>query len=102
MLRYGYQGRIYPINPKADENLWSQGISSITEVPETVNLVIISMGRDQVVAAFKECIQSGVKRVMIVSQGFADADPHGEKLQNEIVRLARESGIRVVGPNTHG
>lgn len=102
MLRYGYQGRIYPINPKADEICGLRAFPSITEVPETVNLVIISMGRDQVVAAFKECIQSGVKRVMIVSQGFADADPHGEKLQNEIVRLARESGIRVVGPNTLG
>lgn len=102
MLRYGYQGRIYPINPKADEICGLKVYPSIAEVPETVDLAIISMGRDQVVSAFKECIQSGVNRVMIVSQGFADADPHGEKLQAEIVRLAHESGVRVVGPNTLG
>ncbi|MFH1079032.1 MAG: acetate--CoA ligase family protein [Pseudomonadota bacterium] len=102
MLRYGYQGRLYPINPKADEICGLKAYHSIAEVPETVDLAIISLGRDHVIPAFKECIQSGLRRVIIISQGFADADPHGGKLQAEIVRLARESGVRVIGPNTLG
>jgi acetyltransferase len=102
MLRYGYKGRLYPINPKADEICGLKVYPSISKVPETADLAIISLGRDHVIHAFKECVQSGVLRVIIISQGFADADRHGEKLQTEIIRLARESNVRVIGPNTLG
>jgi len=102
MLRYGYQGRLYPINPKADQICGLKACSSVTEVPETADLAIISVGRDYVIEAFKECIQSGIRRIIIISQGFSDADQHGGELQKETSRLARESGVRVLGPNTLG
>lgn len=102
MLRYGYRGRVYPVNPKADEICGLKVYPSVTEVPETADLAVISLGRDHVVPAFKECIQSGIRSVIIISQGFADADELGRKLQAEIVRLARESDTRVIGPNTLG
>jgi acyl-CoA synthetase (NDP forming) len=102
MLRYGYRGRLYPINPKADRICGLKAYSSVTEVPETADLALISVGRDYVIEAFKQCIDSGIRRVIIISQGFSDADRHGHELQKEITGLARESGVRVLGPNTLG
>lgn len=102
MLRYGYTGRLYPINPKADLICGLKVYRSVTEVPETAELAIISVGRDHVIDAFKQCIQSGIQRVIIISQGFSDADRHGRELQAEIARLARENSVRVLGPNTLG
>ncbi len=102
MLRYGYKGRLYPINPKADQICSLKAYPSITEVPETVDLALISVGRDRVIEELKACIRSGIRRVLIVSQGFSDADQHGSELQKEISRISRESGVRIVGPNTLG
>ncbi len=102
MLRYGYKGRIYPINPKADEICGLKVYPSVLEIPEVADLAIISVGRDRVVDAFERCIKVGIKRVVIVSQGFADSDQRGVELQQQIVKLARENDVRVVGPNTMG
>lgn len=102
MLRYGYKGLIYPINPKADEICGLKAYPSVTMVPKVADLAIISVGRDHVNPAFKECIQSGIRFVIIISQGFSDADQHGHELQTKIARFARKSGVRVLGPNTLG
>ncbi len=102
MLRYGYKGRIYPINPNTSEICGIKAYSSILEVPETADLALISVGRDRVMPIFERCVQAGIRRVIIISQGFADADRRGVELQEQIAVLARENGVRVVGPNTIG
>jgi acyl-CoA synthetase (NDP forming) len=102
MLRYGFKGRIYPINPKADEIYGLKAYASVMDVPEVADLATISVGRDFVIPVLKECIQAGIKSVIIISQGFSDADEQGKKLQAEITRIARKSGVRIVGPNTLG
>ena len=102
MLRYGYKGRIYPINPKADEICGLKAYPSILDIPEPADLAVISVGRDRVMPLFQQCIQVGIKRVVIISQGFSDADQIGTDLQEQIVSLARENGVRIVGPNTMG
>lgn len=102
MLRYGFKGRIYPVNPAGGEILGLKVFPAVTGIPGTVDLAVISVGRDRVPAAFEDCIRAGIRRVIIISQGFADADEHGRGLQNEIARRARETGVRVLGPNTLG
>jgi len=102
MLRYGYQGRIYPINPKADEICGFKTYPSIMDVPEIVDLVMISLGREHVLPALNDCIKSGIRSFIIISQGFSDADQRGRELQTEISATARATGVRVLGPNTLG
>ncbi len=102
MLHYGYRGRMYPVNPGGGEILGLKVYRTVSEIPETVDLAVISVGRDRVLTVFEDCIQAGIKRVLIISQGFADADGHGRELQDEIARRARESSVRVMGPNTLG
>jgi acetate---CoA ligase (ADP-forming) len=102
MLRYGFKGRMYPVNPAGGEILGLKVYPAVADIPETVDLAVISVGRDRVAAAFEDCIRAGIVRVIIISQGFADADEHGRLLQEQIARRAREAGVRVMGPNTLG
>ncbi len=102
MLRYGFPGRLYPINPKAGEICGLKAYPSVSSLPEAADLALISLGRDHVIPAFTECIRAGIRRVIIISQGFSDADSHGRDLQTRISELARQSGVRVLGPNTMG
>jgi acetate---CoA ligase (ADP-forming) len=102
LLSYGYPGRIYLVHPKVPEILGYKTYPKVAALPEVPDLAVISLGRDRMVPAVRACVQHGIKRLVVISQGFADADEKGKKLQEEIVRLAREHGARIVGPNTMG
>ncbi len=102
LLSYGYPRRIYLVHPKVPEILGYKTYPKVAALPEVPDLAVISLGRDRMVPAVRDCVEHGITRVVVISQGFADADEKGKKLQEEIVRLAREHGARVVGPNTMG
>jgi acyl-CoA synthetase (NDP forming) len=102
LLRYGYQGRIYLVHPKVSEILGRQTYRSVAELPEVPDLAVISLGRERVLPVFSECVQKGIRGVIIISQGFADADERGKELQRHLVALAGQSGTRIIGPNTMG
>lgn len=102
MLRYGFKGILYPINPKAKEICGLTSYSSIQDIPSAADLAIISVARDRVLAMFAQCIQAGIDRVIIITQGFSDADKTGAELQDQIAQLAKKHRIRVIGPNTLG
>ena len=63
---------------------------------------MISLGREKVKPVFSECAAKCIQRVIIISQGSADADERGKELQRQLVAVAREHGIRIIGPNTMG
>ena len=103
LLSYGYQGKIYPVNPNASEILGIRTYSSITEVTDNVDLAIITTPRSLVPRLVRECSQSNIQAIEIVAQGFTDAnDDEGKQLQKEINDIARTGRIRIVGPNTFG
>ena len=102
MLRYGYRGRIYPINPNAAEICGLKTYAAIGDVKDPVDLAVISVGRDRVLPMVENCIRAGVKRIVIITQGFADADEAGRNLQARILAVGRENGVRILGPNTMG
>ncbi|MCX5845545.1 MAG: CoA-binding protein [Deltaproteobacteria bacterium] len=102
LLRYGFEGKIFPINPNAREICGLKVYPSIADVPETVDLAVISVGRERVIPMLDQCISAGVKRVVIITQGFADADRKGKEMQEEIERKAKANSVRILGPNTMG
>jgi len=102
MTRYGFTGRIYPINPNAAEICGLKSYAALTDIPERADLAIISVGRDRVLPVLDDCVRTGIERVVIITQGFADADAQGTELQQQITATARKHGIRVIGPNTIG
>ncbi len=102
LLRYGYEGKIFPVNPNVKEICGLKVYPSITDVPEAIDLAVISVARDRVISMLDKCIEAGVTRVIIITQGFADADQKGKEMQEEIVRRAKANCVRIIGPNTMG
>ncbi|MGO8762778.1 MAG: acetate--CoA ligase family protein [Desulfobaccales bacterium] len=102
LLSYGYAGRIYLVHPKVPDIMGYKTYPRVADLPEVPDLAVISLGRERVVDTARECARHGVKRLVVISQGFADADARGAELQAELVALARKHGVRVLGPNTMG
>lgn len=99
---YGYQGKVYPVNPKAREILGIRCYPSIEGIQEPIDLAVISLDRSQVLPAVESCVKGGIKALVVVSQGLADIGKEGKTLQDKIRDLARAADARIVGPNTMG
>jgi acetyltransferase len=102
LILSGYTGRIFPVNPKAGEIEHLRcypDLASIGEIPE---LVIIVVPAKVVPDLMRQCAKVGVKSVIIITAGFKEIGEEGRALEEQIVRIAKQAGIRVVGPNCLG
>lgn len=97
-----FSGAIYPINPTASDVLGLKAYPSLLDIEGEVDLVVIIIPAKLCVQAMEECGRKGVKAVIIESMGFNEVGAEGTKLQEEIVRIGKEKGIRVMGPNCTG
>lgn len=102
LLNAGFAGKIYPVNPSYQEVLGLKVYPSIKEIPEKIDLVLIMINRRSVPDVMRECAEKRIKAVIVVADGFAERDEEGAKLQNEILEIAKQAGIRMLGPNTAG
>ena len=97
-----YQGKIYPINPHADEILGHRAYQSILDVPGDIDLVFFLLPGQYIGDLFEHCKQKGVKAAVIVAAGFSEIGEEGAKAETKLRQLVEESGIRCIGPNTIG
>jgi acetyltransferase len=102
MLKDGCQARIYPVNIQGRDILSQKVYKSVLDLPEVPDLAFITVGRTAVPGAVKECLQMGIKSLIVLSQGFDDADEEGKALQKEISQAISGTGTRLLGPNTLG
>ncbi len=103
LLKRGYQGRVYPVNPKATEIAGLKCYPDVKSIPEIPDLVIIAIPSPGVPQVLRDCITKGVKNVHIFSSGFAETgEEEGSKLDAEITGIIQNSDLRVVGPNCMG
>ena len=102
LQRYGYAGKIYPINPKGLTILGLQAFSTITEINSEIDLALILLPAGLVEEALTQCGVAGVKVVIVMSSGFAESDADGVLAQARLVEIAKNSGMRLVGPNCIG
>jgi acyl-CoA synthetase (NDP forming) len=102
LLNAGYSGEIYPINPSNGVVHGLRVYPSIKEVEADIDLAVIMINARAVLQVLRECAEKTIKAVVLVSDGFAERDKEGTRLQNEIVAFARERGMRIIGPNTAG
>ncbi|MFI5844570.1 acetate--CoA ligase family protein [Catenuloplanes sp. NPDC051500] len=102
LIRYGYQGRILPVNPRSSQILGLPAYPSVREAPGPVDLALIMVAADRVPAAVDDCVAAGVPVAIIASSGFAETGAEGAALQAEVVARARAGGLRLVGPNCIG
>ncbi len=102
MQRFGYTGRIYPIHPQADRIMGLTAYPSLKDLPEPVDVAIGVIPRELIPAFVEECGLAGVRRVIVSAAGFADVGPEGAELQERVKEIARQAGIRMMGPNSVG
>lgn len=102
MKAMGYAGRIYPVNPRRDTVQGLAAYPTIRDVPEPVDCALIAVPAAIAVDAIRDCADRGVKSAVVFTSGFAEQGEDGERAQAEVAQIARESGMRIVGPNCLG
>ena len=100
-LETGFE-KLYPVNPGESAILGVRAYRNVTDIPGPVDMAIVVTPTDSAPAAVKECAAKGVKTIVITTSGFAEAGEKGKAVQQEMVRVARESGARIIGPNCVG
>ena len=96
----GFEGGIYPVNPRADEILGYPCYKSLDEVPDDTDVALVSIPAQGVAGLVEPAAAKGIAGLVVISSGFAET---GEvELQRELQALAREHGVRVMGPNIYG
>ncbi|MDT4899729.1 MAG: hypothetical protein QOJ78_659 [Pseudonocardiales bacterium] len=102
ILAGGYTGSIHVVNPRHAAVLGMPCVSSPAALPIAPDLVIVSVPAPAVAAVVKACGERGAKAVLLLSAGFGEAGAAGRALQNEVLAIVREFGMRMVGPNCVG
>jgi len=99
---FGYSGRIFPINPKYREVLGLPCYPDLGSTPEPADTVVVAIPAEQVPGILASAVESGVRGAVVLSSGFAEAGPAGQKRQAELERLAADRGLLICGPNCYG
>ena len=102
ILRAGYRGTLYPVNPKAQSIACVKAYPAINEIPDPVDLAMIILPPKPALEAVEAAIEKIVKGIVIVSAGFREVGSEGRQIEDRIVSICREAGVRVVGPNCLG
>ena len=98
----GFPGRLHPVNPKGGEILGLPVSTSIALLPDGVDLALVVLPAEATPAAVRECAAKGIRHVVCMAGGFAEVDEAGTRIQQELVEIVRETGIRLMGPNISG
>jgi acetyltransferase len=102
MIRAGYKGKIFPVNPNADTIEGLKCYPNLESVGQLPDLVIIVVPAKVVPAVMQQCAKIRAKSVIIVTAGFKEVGKEGRELAQQIIRTAKQAGIRILGPNSLG
>jgi len=102
VLQYGFPGAVYPINPKRSEVLGLKAYPSVLDVPGPVDLAVIVIPSQFVAKVLDECGRKGIRGVIIISAGFREIGSEGLQRERELIRIAQQYGMRIIGPNCLG
>ncbi len=103
LLDPGFKGRVFPVNPMADEILGMKAYPSVSAIPDELDLAIVLVGIKQLQGVIEDCVRKGVKAAIIFTSGFGETgDPVGFEREREMVSAARVGNLRLVGPNCMG
>ncbi|HHP7234659.1 MAG TPA: acetate--CoA ligase family protein [Desulfobacterales bacterium] len=102
ILKGGYQGTLYPVNPKARRISSVRAYPNLSEIPDPVDLAMMVLPPKPALSAVEEAVERGVKGIVIVSAGFREVGQEGRRIEDRIVAVCREAGVRVIGPNCLG
>ena len=106
LIRKGFTGSVFPVNPNADaiEGLTSYAsIASVTRsTGKPIDLAVIAVPAESALRVAQECADAGVRSLLVLSAGFAETGPEGRDRQGQLLEIVRGSGMRLIGPNCLG
>lgn len=102
ILEGGFTGEVVVVHPRQHEVAGLRAYPRLVDVPGRIDIAVVAVPARRVMAVMADAVAAGVALVVVVSSGFADVGPAGAVLQHELVQLAREAGIRLIGPNGLG
>ena len=102
LFEMGFEGRVLPVNPHHDKVFGLKCYSSLLDIKEKVDLSVIAISSNHVLDILEQHIGSGIKNSIIISGGFAEIGNKGEAIEENVKKICRENGIRVIGPNCLG
>jgi len=97
-----FRGAIYPVNLKAATIAGLTAFSSVTAIPDAVDLAVIVVPRDAVLSVLTDCGGKGIHSVIVISSGFAESGLEGKQAQDHLAETVRQQGMRMIGPNCFG
>ena len=102
LAQYGFNGPIYPINPKERSIRSFKCFKSVLDVPDDIDLVNISISHKLVPHVIEECGRKGVKFAIVHTAGYKEVGEEGKQRERDLVELAHQHGMRIFGPNSQG
>jgi acetyl coenzyme A synthetase (ADP forming)-like protein len=102
LLAAGFNGPVYPVNPKAEVVQSVVAYPSVTEIPGPVDLGVVVVPGTGVADVARECGVKGVRALVVISSGFAEVGEDGRQRQRDLLAVCREFGMRLIGPNCMG
>lgn len=102
VLVWGFEGKVYAVNPNADEILGVKCYKSVGDIPGKVDLALVVVPAANVSSALTECGKKGIHCAVVVSSGFTEIGPAGQKLADDVLAVVKKYGMRLLGPNTMG
>jgi len=102
MINYGYQGKIFPVNPKADSVHSIKSYKSMMEIEDSVDLAIIMVAREFVLQAIDDCNKKKVEALLVITAGFKEMGEEGAEIERQLIEKVKKYKMRLVGPNCMG
>jgi acetate---CoA ligase (ADP-forming) len=102
LFRFGFSGKVFPVNPRAEVLHSVKCYPAVTAIPDPVDLAIVAVPRDAVLETVRECSEKGVRGLVVITAGFREAGEAGANLEERLRAAVRGYGMRMVGPNCMG
>lgn len=97
-----FNGDVYPVNPKADEILGYKNYKNIDELPDNIDLCIVTLPKNIILENLMQILEKNIKNIIMITAGFREVGKEGKELEDKVLNLLKEKNIRMVGPNCMG
>ena len=102
ILKDGYQGTVYPVNPSAESVGGVRAYPSVLDIPNEIEMAIVIVPAEHVLEVADECARKGVRGIVVISAGFRETGDEGRERERALLQKARSFGMRIIGPNCMG
>ncbi|MFW6145648.1 MAG: CoA-binding protein, partial [bacterium] len=102
LLKFGYKGKLYAVNPKYKDIAGIRCYQNVSELPDNIDTALIAVSEKITITSLSDCAARGIKNAIIYTSGFAETGVEGNQKQNELRKIIEQNGLNICGPNCIG